>query len=308
MSEEAAEAALMASFEKAADNTNDDPSDDDEAEEPGADEQEQAADEDEADDADEGEEGDDSESDDADAEPAKAPAVTDEAEVEVTVNGETQKFTIGSLKRLAGQEAALTQKSQEADLVGGRAAAALQAAIEAVQEDLSPYADVDWLVLQQQLDPEEFAWHRENAAKAHKRYTKLVGTAQEFEQTLQARQTNESRRQAQACLQELKADVPEWNDKLYSDILAFGVKEGLPEADVSAITNPKVLKLLRKAMLYDQGKAVATKKVQAAPTKVLKGTARQEPAKAATAKKAESRLARTGSDSDAVAVLMGRWA
>lgn len=309
LSEEAAEAALMASFEDPAENANDDPNDDD-ADEGDDGEQEQAANQDDdADDADDGEDSDDDqeEGDDGDEQDQQAPAVTDEAEVEVTVNGETQKVTIGSLKRLAGQEAALTQKSQEADLVGGRAAAALQAAIDAVTEDLTPYADVDWMVLQQQLDPEEFAWHRENAGKAQKRYDKLVNAAQTFEQTVQGRQTNETRRQAQACIAELKADIPEWSDKLYSDILAFGVKEGLDEKDVAAITNPKVVKLLRKAMLFDQGKAVATKKVRNAPTKVLKGTARQDSTRTVNTQKAERRLATSGSDADAVAVLLGRW-
>lgn len=298
----------MASLEDPADNANDDPNDDD-ADDGDDGEQEQAADQDEdADDTDDGEEADDQdEGDDGDEEAPPAPAVTDEAEVEVTVNGETQKVTIGSLKRLAGQEAALTQKSQEADLVGGRAAAALQAAIEAVTEDLTPYADVDWMVLQQQLDPEEFAWHRENAGKAQKRYDKLVNAAQTFEQTVQGRKTNETRRQAQACVAELKNDIPEWSDKLYSDILAFGVKEGLDEKDVTSITNPKVLKLLRKAMLFDQGKAVATKKVRNAPTKVLKGTARQDSGRTVNTQKAERRLASSGSDADAVAVLLGRW-
>ena len=39
--------------------------------------------------------------------------VSDDAEVEVTVDGEIQRVSVASLKRLAGQEQALTRKSQE---------------------------------------------------------------------------------------------------------------------------------------------------------------------------------------------------
>src|SRR3546814_1978025 len=44
----------------------------------------------------------------------------DDAVVKVVVDGEETEVTVGSLKRLAGQEAALTRKSQEVEVVGGR--------------------------------------------------------------------------------------------------------------------------------------------------------------------------------------------
>ena len=164
------------------------------------------------------------------------------------------------------------------------------------------------MVLQQELEPSEFAWHRENARKLSGRFDKLVQAAQTFEKTVADRQTNETRRAAQACVAELKQDIPGWDDKLYSDILSFGVDQGLPEAEVASITNPTVIKLLRKAMLYDRGQAVATKKVKDIPTKVLRGGARQDTAaRAVNVRRAEKRLETTGSDKDAMAVLLGRW-
>jgi hypothetical protein len=267
------------------------------------------------DDDDQGDEpGDDDQGDDEPGEGDEAQAagaINDDATVEVTVNGEAQTFTIGSLKRLAGQEAALTQKSQEAELVGGRAAAALQAALEAAQEDLQPYAGVDWLVLQNQLDPAEFEWHRQNAQRAQTRFEKLVGAAQNFEDTVQQRRQADTARAAQACIADLtdpKTGIPGWNDKVYGEIMAFGVENGLPQDEVAQITNPAVIKLLRKAMLYDRGQKVATQKVKAAPTKVLKGGSRQDStSKTINVKKASQRLARSGSEDDAVALLMGRW-
>lgn len=91
-------------------------------------------------------------------------------------------------------------------------------------------------------------------------------------------------------------------------IIAFGVREGLAEDDVKSITNPKVIKLLRKAMLHDAGaKAVATKVKSAA--KVVKPTRNTVPeGKAALIKKSTQRLqSGRGTDADAIAILAGRW-
>src|SRR3546814_18614649 len=71
----------------------------------------------------------------------------DDAVVKVVVDGEETEVTVGSLKRLAGQEAALTRKSQEVEVVGGRAALMIQGAIEVVLEELAPYKAIDWLTL-----------------------------------------------------------------------------------------------------------------------------------------------------------------
>lgn len=259
---------------------------------------------DEGDDNDEGDEGAD-EPDPA----AQAPAISDETELEVTINGEAQKFTVGSLKRLAGQEASLTRKSQEADLVGARAAAGLQAAITAIVEDLQPYQELDWLVAQQQMDPETFQWHRENAAKLDKKYRDLVGAAQGVEQTFQQRRQRVNTEQAQEAIAELTADIPGWNDQVYGEILSYGASQGLDADDLATVTNPKVLKIIRKAMLHDKAEKVATQKVKAAPTKVIKGSNRTDnTANKVNVQKAEKRLSASGSDDDAMAVLMGRWA
>src|SRR3546814_6594162 len=57
--------------------------------------------------------------------------------------------------------------------------------------------------------------------------------------------------------------------------MAYGIAEGLDEADVRRIANPKVIKLLRKAMLYDKGEKVVTKKGNQTPTRVKKTGGRE---------------------------------
>lgn len=245
------------------------------------------------------------------AEAAKAPKeAADDAVINVTIDGVTTPHTVASLKRLAGQEASLTRKSQEADQVGGRAAAALQAALEVTMEDLQPYEGVDWLVLQNQLDPGEFEWHRGNAQKAQDRFDKLIGQAEGVEQNFQARRTSATADQVREASAELAADVTGWGEPLYQEVMAYGIKAGLSEADVKGVTNAKVIKLIHKAMLFDKGaKAVATK-VKATPERVLKPTRTTTTNdKAASSAKSLKRLSSgEGSDADAVSVLMGRWA
>jgi hypothetical protein len=67
------------------------------------------------DDAEGDDEGDDGEGDEDDKEGDETPTVEikDDHKFKVTVDGEEREFTLGSLKRLAGQEASLTRKSQE---------------------------------------------------------------------------------------------------------------------------------------------------------------------------------------------------
>lgn len=233
----------------------------------------------------------------------------DDATVSIEIGGEAKTFTVAQLKAFATQGEEITQRGQEADEVGGRAAAALQAALEIAQEDFAPYADVDWLVLQNELSPEEFAWHRENAQKADQKYRKVLEKAKGFQEAAEQRQSAEQVRRAQAAITTLQKDIPGWSEALYGDILDYGAAQGLDKADLARVTDPGVIKVIHQAMLYSKGQTVAAKKVAAAPTKVIKPGSRDvPPAKALAAQKAEKRLqAGSASDDDAVAVLMGRW-
>jgi len=305
MSEDDAVAAIMESLEppKA-------PSED--ADE-GEDEDDQTLPDDEQDPLDD--DGDEPDPDDADEgegdpnTPAAPAEPADDAQVLLTIDGEAKAFTYGQLKEIAASGADVAARFQEADAVGGRAAAALQAALEVAQEDLAPYADVDWLVLQNKMTPEEFEWHRDNAQKADAKYRKVLEKAQTFQQAAEQRQTAEQGRRAQEAVKVLQKDIPGWSEQLYGDILDYGASQGLDQGDLSRITDPGVIKVLHQALLYSKGQKAAAKKVAAAPTKVLKpGTRDVPPEKAIAAKKAERRLAQgSGSDDDAVAVLMGRW-
>ena len=247
---------------------------------------------------------------------AAAAPLNDDAEVVVVVDGVETKHTLGSLKRLAGQEASLTRKSQEADVVGSRAAIVLQGALESVLEDLKPYEGVDWLVEQQNMEPEEFKWHREQFTRLQGRYQKLVGNAQTFGETMTAKQkaaTTERAQKALKVLSDPKDGIPGWNDQVYNDIMAYGISQGLDPNDVAQIADAPVIKLIHQAMMFSKGqKTVAAKvaKVNDTPAKVRKGSGRETiaPEGGKSQRTLERKLASgRASDDDAIALLTGRW-
>ncbi|TFU06165.1 hypothetical protein EUV02_03905 [Polymorphobacter arshaanensis] len=249
---------------------------------------------------------------------SEAPQATDDHIVTISVDGQDVTVPIKDLKRLYGQEASLTRKSQEvaavrkeADEIGGRYAAALQATLEDAQSQLKEFEGIDWLVLQTELSPEDFKAYRGMAVEANKRYQTVLGKAQEFTTDTQTRQTAETQRRAMEAVETLKRDIPNWSDELYGSIRAYGVSQGLEANDVDNIVDASVIKLLHKAMLYDKGKTAVTKKVEAAPAKTFKsGTGERPTAELTSVKKTKvltERLRKTGSTDDAVALLMGRW-
>lgn len=244
--------------------------------------------------------------------PAAPEALDDAHELNFTLpDGTAHKMTVADLKELHGERESVKAKGAEADLVGTRAAAALRAALDMVSKDHQAYQKVDWLVARDNMDPAEFAWHRENAKRLAGNFNTLMDAAKGTHEAQTARQATVDADAASAALKSLKADIPEWSDAHYEDILKYGVSQGLDQNDLNNLIDPKVIKILRKAMLHDKAATVVTKKVNAAPAKTIAGnkTAPKGPAqKAINTKKAMTRLAQTGSDSAAMAALMGRWA
>lgn len=273
------------------------------------------ADEDEGDD--EGDEGDEEDGeDDEDGEDeanSQAAAVADDAVVSVVVDGQAQDFTVGQLKRLAGQEASLTRKSQEADLVGQRAASVLQGSLGLIMEDLEPYKNVDWVLEGQRMDPEEFEWHRSNYNRLQGRYEQLVGAAQQLGEQAEERHNSSLKEQAVEAVKVLSDPtngIQGFGPEMYQDIVKFAVDAGLPEDDVSQIVNPNVLKIINDARLYRQAKKATGKKVSMAPKRVRKqggSEAIQEGGKRSQKRLERKVLSGQGSDDDAQALLLGRW-
>lgn len=245
--------------------------------------------------------------------------LTDDFEIEILVDGKTETAPLKTLKRLYGQEASLTRKSQEvaakrkeAEDSIGKSQIIFDKLINQAKERYKPYQDIDMMVASKSMTTEDFAQLRKEAQQAKQDLDFLQEEADAYFGELQKQQTEQLQKAAKECIEVLKEEIPDWSNELYNDIRMYAIGQGLPEAQVNQYVDPVVLQILNKSRLYDQGKQVATvKKKQAVQKKVLRSKkAPQNEAskhKAATVKQREK--LRTSRDIDDLAdVILSRWA
>lgn len=262
---------------------------------------------------DEGDETEDEDQDDSNV-------IADDAEVEIVENGETHRASVSELKRLWGQEASLTRKSQqvatqrkEAENAIQKSDAVLQAMLSKAEEKYKPYADVDMLLASKTMDAEDFAALRKEAQTAHDEVRFLREEADSFYGELQKQQLKAQQEAAKEAVKVLEETIPDWSNETYANIRSYAVAQGLPQEQVDAYVDPAVITILNKARLYDQGKRVATvKKKAATQKKVLRS--QKSPPNRATRRQSEIDQARAslrnnrGADlEDIASVLMKRW-
>jgi len=257
-------------------------------------------------------------------------SIDDDTEVEIIVDGETQRVSIAALKRLHGQEASLTRKSQDLAATRKQADAALQKAdisyqklLERAEARAKPYSEVDMLVASRQMDADDFAKLRAEAKDAEADLKFLKEEADAFYRDAQDQQKVLHQQAASECVKVLQSQMPDWGNDLYNDIRSYAVSQGLPQEQVDQYVDPQVIMLLNKARLYDQTKATAeTKKAKSKVIrakdgnkgkKILRSTKSpvSDDSAVRRAKKAQQMLrsnpSRNGDADDIAEALLARW-
>jgi hypothetical protein len=247
------------------------------------------------------------------------PVLSDDAQVEIQVDGEKVQASVKDLKRLYGQEAALTRKSQEvakqrkdAEDSLSKSSVVLQKMLEKAQAKFKPYQEVDMLVASKTMSTEDFAQLRKEYKADEEEYKFLSEEADVYYKDLQNQQQTQLQSAAKECVKVLQDEVPNWSNQLYNDIRGYAISIGLPENEVNRYVDPKVIQLINKARLYDQGKKVATiKKKNPTSTKILRSKKAPPTAtsrKASKLKDATAALGNQGVDLDDISlVIMSRW-
>jgi len=223
-----------------------------------------------------GETDDEDEDDEEDEEPL---AASDDQVVDINVNGESKQVSVKDLKRLYGQEASLTKKSQDlanqrkqSDESLAQTQLSYQKLLERAEARFKPYADIDMLVASRQMDPDTFAQLRQDAKQAEEDLTFLKEESNTLVSQQQQQFAEQSKEAAANCVKVLQEQLPDWGNELYSDIRNYAVKSGLPQEQVDQYTDPQVIMLINKARLYDQSKQSAkSKKAKAKLTKSKSG-------------------------------------
>ncbi|MBB6253027.1 hypothetical protein [Nitrospirillum iridis] len=252
-------------------------------------------------------------------EPAPAEAVPDDLETEIEVDGQKHRVAVKDLKRLWGQEAALTRKAQEtaaarkaAEDATSAMATRLDALVQRARSEYEPFAKVDLFMASREMDPTSFQALRQAMQKAEDnlRFVEREASAVMAEQQAQAQHAYRER--AKAALEVLPTLIPEWSSDHYGTLRDYAVTSGFTADEFHNVTDPRLIQLVHKARAYDQAQAKAAAAVTTAkkvPTAPLRPSATAPTTTADTrATDALKRLRSTGSTDDAVAALMGRWA
>jgi len=245
-----------------------------------------------------------------------------------TVEVDGEEITVEELKRGNLRHRDYTRKTQE--LAEARREMAAQA--EEIERERAQYAQM-LPALQERLQQpveQEPDWDTlydtdpTMAAKAERQWRKQQ---EERAAQLEAVQTE---RQRMAQLEQQRMDqmqaryfeeqrqilpeiIPEWRDtsvasKEAKDLRSFLLNEGFTEQDVNGLTNATLVKLARKAMLYDQGQTRATEAKQKPktqkPRKTLKAGSRgSQPKPRSEQQQALQRARQTGRMQDAAAAI-----
>jgi hypothetical protein len=248
--------------------------------------------------------------------------------VKVKIGDEEKEVSVKDLKRLYGQEASLTRKSQEvaeqrrvADESAARNVAALNVMHEKAKAKAAPYAALDWLAISKNPDisAAEASALRDEAKAAFDDVAFFEKDLGGLMTAIGEKQKADTVAQAKVCISALStpgtADKPNplhiegWNDKVYDDLRSFARELGADNASVNAMVDPVAFKVLHMAMQFKRGSSkVLTVKTNKSPTRIVK-TSTSTPASKASASttdrtKAVANLKRTGSEEDAVNAFM----
>ena len=246
---------------------------------------------------------------------APAQVADDEMSTRVKVGNEEFEVPVKDLKRLYGQEKALTQKSQEVatqrKALEDRALqyeAALTKLMERAQERFKPYAEVDMLLAAKTMDDQDFMNLRREAEAASQDVRFLSEEMDKYANEVKQAQQAQLQEQAKAAVKVLQDTVPDWSPDLYNEMRAYATKSGLPADVVDNIVEPAAIHMMIKAMRYDQGVKTAQTKRTKRVKRVLKSGAASS---SATTKQRQTqsldRLQKTGTTDDAAAAFMARW-
>ena len=244
-----------------------------------------------------------------------------------TVEVDGEEITVEELKRGNLRQRDYTRKTQEL----AETRRQMEAQAQEIERERAQYAQMlpalqqrieqsveqepDWDTLYE-ADPAmaakaERQWRKQN----EERSAQLQAVHAEQQRLEQLRQQQQQQFEAQYVEQQreiLPEVIPEWRDnkvaaKEASAIRDFLIGEGFSEQDISGLTNATLVKLARKAMLYDRGQTrakTAKQKPKQQASKTLKsGSRATQPRPKGQQQQALQRVRQSGRVQDAAAAI-----
>lgn len=245
---------------------------------------------------------------------------SDDAIVEI----DGQQITVKELKRGHLRESDYTRKTQ-ALAEERKQTAAERAQVQAERAQYAQLLDAlhqqltstqeqepDWDALYK-ADPMEWAYQRDKWNVRREQAQAIEAERQRVAQAQAAELATVHRARLQEEKTKLLDAIPEWKDEKVAKqeraaLVEYGVKLGFTEQDVRAISDHKVVNVLRKAYLYDRAQeARRTSRQQGAQQQQVRtaapGGASQQRRVVSDQTRAKQRLAKTGRVEHAAAVI-----
>lgn len=211
---------------------------------------------------------------------------SDEVFVKIKVGDQELDVPVKDLKRLHGQEAALTRKSQDVaerhkavEQQQVMYAAGLDRMIKLATAEADEFRKVNFLALAKDpnINAEQLTLLQNEAQKVFEKEAFLKGELHQFVDAVTKDSQTKMATQARETVKVLSdktspLHIEGWNQQVYNDLRAFAVKQGLDKNTVDNLVDAPAFKLLHMAMMYSKGasKVVTTKSTKGSPKKIVK--------------------------------------
>jgi hypothetical protein len=257
--------------------------------------------------------------------PSKRYVDDDEVYVKVKVGEDEYEVPVKDLKRLHGQEASLTRKSQQVAeqtkaIENQRTAYAhkLDTMVNKATEKANQYRQVNFHALAKDpnVSAEMLGALEQEARRAFEEEAFLKGEVNQFVQSVNQERQNRLVNTARESLKQINDPdnahhIPNFNQKLHDEMMQFAVDNGIPREMAINTVDAPTLKLLHMAMSYMKGQSkVATKVVNKSPKKIMKTSTVPQPRTPIKKNRDEAnkRLKEHGSLDNAANAFMAGWA
>lgn len=156
----------------------------------------------------------------------------------------------------------------------------LEMAEQAIWHTLAPeIKSTDWNKLAAE-NPAEWAQKYQRVQNINAQLAQVQQERQKLAQARDEEARTNFKKAAEEAIETLKTDIPGWSQELYGKVLKAGVEHGFKKEEVNAITDPRAIKVLWKAMQYDaaqKAKPNVEKKVVPVTPKVVKPGGGEKP-------------------------------
>ena len=130
------------------------------------------------------------------------------------------------------------------------------AVVQALQAQIKPYAELDWVALAQN-DPQGYPQHHAAYLKLQQSYQQAVEQYKQVETQAQNVEHFISEQDRQAAARKLFELVPQWTDEKRFQaerpkVVEYLKENGVTDEELSRLYDPRVVAIARKAMLYDE--------------------------------------------------------